>query len=94
MINSSLLSGIGLLVMALVALFFKNKADKATADAQISKIAAQDAPLSAQQTNDEAKIKVIDAGIQKMKDDQLKMQESLKNQTDQDRADSWNTGKN
>ncbi len=84
----SILSIIIGLLGAGVALFFKSQADKAGAGAIESKVQVKDAPLAARQQDDETKIHEIDAGIQKMKDDQEKMKQQRL--TDQQRADNWN----
>lgn len=75
-------------IAGLVALIYKAKAEKAEAESIESHVAAQDAPLVAQQQQDEQKIKVVDENIQKIMDER----EKLRNQylTDQQKADSWN----
>lgn len=83
---------IGYIILAVLglgfALFFKDKAKKEEAEAIISETQAKDAPLVAQQAQDEAQMKVVDKGLQ----DMLAEREKLRKQyvTDQQKADSWN----
>ncbi len=79
-----ILAGLG----GLAAWFFKGQADRAKAGSIVSETKVQDAPLAAQQAQDEAKIREVDAGIQQIKDER----ERLRNQyiSDQERANSWN----
>jgi len=70
------------------AAFYKNKATEEETKAVVSETQAKDAPLVAQQAQDEAQLKTVDKGIQ----DMLAEREKLRNQyvTDQQKADSWN----
>lgn len=45
---------------AVIALFFKNKADKAASQAEINKVKAEDVPLAAKQSQIEDKIKAVE----------------------------------
>jgi hypothetical protein len=72
----------------LVAWYYKGKAIDAQDKIITTQVQAQDAPLAAQQAQDQAQIAAVDAGIQKMKDEQAKQQQPL---TDEQRAASWNT---
>ncbi len=77
MSNLSALGGLGALLLALLALFFKNKADKAAAQNILSDTKIKDAPLAAKQKELEDKIKEVedrdDSGL-----------------TPTERADRWN----
>lgn len=70
-----------------LAFFYKSKAETSEAKAIISEVAAKDAPLAAQQAQDEAGIKQVDKGIQDMLDERKKLRDQYL--TDQQRADSW-----
>ncbi len=72
----------------LVALFFKNKATKAEDKVISSEVQVKDAPLQAQQAQDEAAIQQVDAGLQHMIDEKKKIENQQK--TNEERADSWN----
>lgn len=85
--NLSIVSVIFAGLAGLIAWFFKNKADRATAQVIESKVAIQDAPLAQKQADDKEKIKEVDAGIQAIKDEREKMRNQYL--TDQQRADSW-----
>lgn len=72
----------------LLALFYKEKAEKAETSAIESQTAAKDAPLVAQQQQDEVKIKQVDENIQQIMDERAKLRDQYA--TDQQKADSWN----
>ena len=74
-----------------IALFYKAKAEKAEENVVESVTAAKDAPLVAQQQQDEMKIKQIDEDIKKIMDEREKLRHQYL--TDQERADSWNKKK-
>jgi type III secretory pathway component EscV len=75
-------------IAGILALIYKTKAEKAEETATESVTAAKDAPLVAQQQQDETKIKQVDENIQQIMDER----EKLRNQylTDQQKADEWN----
>lgn len=72
----------------LLALFFKGKSDKATAEASIAEVKVADAPLAIKQDEVHDQIKEIDKGIAQMKAEREKMRNEYI--TDQQKADSWN----
>lgn len=75
-------------IAGILALIYKEKAEKAEASAIESQTAAKDAPLVAQQAQDEVKLKEANEDIQKIMDEREKLRN--KYVTDQERADSWN----
>lgn len=68
---------LALIVMAIVALFFKSKSEKAMSEARQAKVKEADAPLAAKQQENEKKI------------EEVKNQDDSK-LTPEERADRWN----
>lgn len=71
-----------------LALYYKSRATSAETTAIVSQVQAKDAPLAAQQAQDQAGIAATDKGIK----DMMVERDKLRNQyvTDQQKADSWN----
>lgn len=73
----------------LLALYFKGQADKAGAQNIESEVKEQDAPLKQQQEDNRFKIEQVDKQIDEIKASRGRS----KDQTDEERADSWNKPK-
>lgn len=79
---------IAVIIAVLAALYYKDRSDKSGAKVITSETEAKDAPLVAQQKQNESEIKKVDEGIQKMIDERNKLHDQ--HLTDQERANSWN----
>lgn len=77
-------------VAGILALVYKKKAEEAETEVIISHTQAADAPLAAQQAQDQVQIKQVDENIQKIMDERAKLRDQYAQETDQERADSWN----
>lgn len=82
----SLVLGCGL---ALLVIFFKNKADKSEENAIETKTKTEDLSLQQQQLQNQQKLSQINKDIEKLKNEHAE----LKDQTDEERAKSWNLKK-
>ncbi len=85
-------AGIVISALALLALFFKNKADQEGVVAIEAKTHGEDAGLVQQQNANRQKLDEVNKSIQDLKDEKA----SLRNQylNDQQRADQWNKPQN